>query len=72
MLQEPCALIFIWNVIDRTTALLAPNIHRSGIDAGFNVRCVVLFDHLDTGPTILGDLIDIGPLDQAQRDIGVP
>jgi hypothetical protein len=32
---------------------------------------IVLFDHLDTGPAVLGNLVDIGALHEAQADIGV-
>ena len=32
---------------------------------------IEFFDHLDRRPAILGDLIDIRPLHQAQADVGV-
>jgi len=36
------------------------------------MRRVIFFDHLHAGPTILGDLIDVGAFHEAHADIGVP
>ena len=35
------------------------------------MRCVVFLDHLDAGAAVLGDLVDICTLHQAQADIGM-
>jgi len=36
------------------------------------MRRIVLLDHLDAGPAVLGDLIDVRPLQQPQAYVGVP
>ena len=33
---------------------------------------VILFDHLDTGAAVSGDLLDVGPFHQAQTDVSMP
>jgi hypothetical protein len=36
------------------------------------VRWVVFLDHLETGAAVLGDLVDVGALHQAQADVCMP
>ena len=43
-----------------------------GVSRFFDVRGVVFLDHLDAGPAVFGDLIDVGPFHQAHTDVGVP
>ena len=31
--------------------------------------CVIFLNHLHARPTVLGDLIDVGPFEQAQADV---
>ena len=53
--------------------LLRPHdIDCSGIQRCFDVRRIVLFDHLDTGAAVLSDLVDVGTLHQAQADVCMP
>jgi len=49
----------------------AHDVDGGGVDRVLDVSGIVLLDHLDTGPAILRDLIDIRPFHQAQADIGV-
>jgi hypothetical protein len=53
--------------------LLGPHdVDRGGVKPGLDVRRVVFLDHLDAGAAVLGDLVDVGTLHQAQADVGVP
>src|SRR5262249_12547833 len=47
------------------------DIDCSGIERGLDVRCVFL-DHLDPGPTVFGDLVDVGAFHQPQTDVCMP
>ncbi len=46
-----------------------PGIDRGDIEAGLDVGRVELLDHLDAGAAILGDLVDIRALHEAQANI---
>jgi hypothetical protein len=37
----------------------------------FEVHRVVFLNHFYTGAAVLGDLVNVGPLDEAQADVGV-
>jgi len=37
----------------------------------FDVRGVVILDHLDAGSAIFGDLINVGPFHQSQADVSM-
>ena len=47
------------------------HIDRGGIKVGLDVRRVIFLDHLDAGAAVLGDLVDVGALHQAQADVGM-
>src|SRR4029079_19524013 len=56
----------------RFRRLGASHIDDRGIHHVLDVGGVELLDHLNAGTAILGDLINVGALHQAQADIGVP
>jgi hypothetical protein len=35
------------------------------------MSCIIFLNHLHARPTVLGDLIDIGPFEQAQANVSV-
>ena len=47
------------------------DIDRRRIKAGLDVGRVEFLDHFNTGAAVLGDLINVRTLHQAQADIGV-
>ena len=49
-----------------------PNVDRRCVQMGLDMGSVEFFDHLDAGTTILGDLVDIGSLDQPKADVCEP
>lgn len=50
---------------------LASHIHRSGTDAGRNMRRIIFLDHLHARPAVLGDLVDIRAFHEPEADVGV-
>jgi len=40
-------------------------VDRRGVKLGLEVHCVILLNHPDAGAAILGDLVDVGALQQA-------
>src|ERR1700720_1934709 len=50
---------------------LFPHIDSGSIQRILEVRRVIRFDHLDTGPAVLRHLIDVGALHQPEADVGV-
>jgi hypothetical protein len=47
------------------------DVDRGRIDPSVQMRSIVFLYHLDTGPAVLGDLVNVGAFEQAQADIGV-
>ena len=50
---------------------LTPDVHGGGADARRNVRGIILLDHLDAGPAVLGDLIDVRTFHEPEADVGM-
>ena len=48
-----------------------PDIDRRRIKHRLDVSGVKFLDHFDAGPAVLGDLINIGTLHQAEANVGV-
>ena len=48
------------------------DVDRGGVKPGLDVSRVVFLDHLGASAAVLGDLVDVGTLHQAQAGVGVP
>src|SRR5579872_486441 len=51
--------------------LWTPHIDDRSVDHVLDVRGVEVLDHLDAGPAVFGDLIDIRTFNKAQADVGM-
>ncbi|MEA3011603.1 MAG: hypothetical protein QOD42_148, partial [Sphingomonadales bacterium] len=45
------------------------HIDRRGVEPVLDVRGAEVFDHLDAGAAVFGDLVDVGALHQAEADV---
>ena|ERR1700733_569916 len=60
-------------VTSYTLIWLGPHdVDGGGVKIGLDVRCIVFLDHLDAGAAVLGDLVDIRALHEAQANICMP
>ena len=49
-----------------------PDVDRRRIEHRLDVSGVKFLNHLDAGPAVLGNLIDVGTLHQAKANVGMP
>src|SRR5580658_2640107 len=61
-----------WPIFARLFRLWPHDVDRGGVKVGLDVRRVIFLDHLDAGPAVFGDLVDVGAFHQAETYICVP